>query len=165
MKREWMCVLLVAAAASARAEEKRAAVVYTNDDLARMAPLRGETGVTSVPAFRPAERQVEKAAVAHGEGYWRAEADKVQGDLRRLRPEADQVRGRIESLKREAREAAFRTAMSPRSKPSQGRGDGYETRIVALQDQLRQIELDTREREARLEDRARHEGALPGWIR
>lgn len=165
MKREWMCVLLLAAAASARAEEKRAAIVYTNDDLARVAPLRGETGVTSVPAFRPAERQVEKAAVTHGEGYWRAEADKVQGDLRRLRHEGDQLRGRIETLKREAREAGFRTAMSPRSKHSQGRGNSYETRIVALQDQLRQIELDAREREARLEDRARREGALPGWIR
>lgn len=160
MKREWLCVLLLAA--SAHAEEKPAAVVYTNDDLARVAPLRGETGVTSVPAFRPPERQADKAIETHGEPYWRAEADKVQGELRRLRREGDKLRGRIDALKREA---ALRAAMSSRSKPSQGRGDSYQTRIAALQDQLRQLEHDAGEREARLEERARREGALPGWIR
>ena len=161
MKREWMCVVLLAAAASTGAEDRRA-TTYTNDDLARVAPRRGETGVTSVPAFRPSERQVEKSAEARGEAYWRAEADKLQGDLGRLRREADSIRGRLESLKREAREAAFRASRSPRA-PS--RGERYETRIEALQDQLRHLEQDAREREARLEERARREGALPGWIR
>ena len=159
MKREWMCVVLLAAASSTGAEDRRA---YTNDDLARVAPRRGETGVTSVPAFRPSERQTEKSAETRGEAYWRAEADKLQGDLRRLRREADSIRGRLESLKREAREAAFRASRSPRA-PSQG--ERYETRIGALQDQLRHLEQDAREREARLEERARREGALPGWIR
>ena len=46
MKREWMCVLLLALAGSAHAEDKRVAASYTNDDLARVAPLRAETGVT-----------------------------------------------------------------------------------------------------------------------
>jgi len=165
MKREWMCVVLLAAASSGRAGERRGAVVYTNDDLARMTPLRGETGVTSVPAFRPSERTGEKPAEARGEAYWRGEGEKVQGDLRRLRREGDQLRGRIEGLKREAREAAFRAATSSRSKPSRARGDSYEARIAALQDQLGRLELDVREREARLEERARREGALPGWIR
>jgi predicted RNase H-like nuclease (RuvC/YqgF family) len=156
-----MCVVLVAAASWARAEDSRAAT-YTNDDLVRVAPLRGQTGVTSVPAFRPSERQAEKTAETRGEAYWRAEADKLQGDLRRFRREGDSIRGRLETLKREAREAAFRASRSPRAP---NRGDNYETRIGALQDQLRRLDQELREREARLEERARREGALPGWIR
>ena len=57
-----LAVLLVGP--SLRADEPRVPT-YTNDDLARVAPLAGETGVQSVPAFadRPAP---EPAARAQG---------------------------------------------------------------------------------------------------
>ena len=63
------------------------------------------------------------------------------------------------------REAAFRSATGSRTRASTSRGGTYETRIAEFQERLRQIEVDAREREARLEERARREGALPGWIR
>ena len=54
---------VVLAGPSLRAEEPRVPT-YTNDDLARVAPLAGETGVLSVPAFadRPASVPAARAA-------------------------------------------------------------------------------------------------------
>jgi hypothetical protein len=126
---------------------------YDNDDLRRISPRRGETGVASEPAVAPAAAREPVPARAHGEEFWRAEAEKLREQLGRLRQQAAALRLRIESAS--SREAAARKRREP------GASGGVET----LRQRLRLIEEDIREREARFEERARRERALPGWLR
>ena len=125
---------------------------YDNDDLRRVSPRRGETGVASEPAVAPAAAREPAPAREHGEEYWRAEGEKLREQLSRLRQQASALRLRIEAAS--AREAAKK----PRGLDASG---GVET----LRQRLRLIEDDIREREARFEERARRERALPGWLR
>jgi hypothetical protein len=135
-----------------RADEPRVRT-YTNDDLARVAPLAAETGVASVPAFadRPAP---EPAAGARGRGeagesYWRREA-------RRVRDRVSALRERIADLPRPgplppsaSRSAA--AAAERKREATAARKATLEARIRTLEDELA--------------ERARREGALPGWLR
>lgn len=125
---------------------------YDNDDLRRVSPRRGETGVASEPAVPPTASREAAPAGAHGEDFWRGEAEKLREQLARLRQQAAALRLRIES-------AASREAARKRREP--GASGGVET----LRQRLRLIEEDMREREARFEERARRERALPGWLR
>src|SRR5262245_29053414 len=77
---------------------------YDNDDLRRVSPRRGETGVTSEPAVTSAVPREVAPARVHGEEYWRAEAEKLREQLARLRQQAAVLRLRIESAS--SREAA-----------------------------------------------------------
>ena len=125
---------------------------YDNDDLRRVSPRRGETGVASQPpAASPAPRK-PAAVEERGETFWRHEAEKVEEQLGRLREQAAALRLRIEAAAR--RESAKR-------RPGLSSGDGTEL----MRERLRMIEDQIREREARFEERARREGALPGWLR
>jgi hypothetical protein len=145
----------------------RPAPAYTDDDLARVRPLRAETGVLSAPAFAPETAPRRATADAHGEAYWRKQADRLTEQLRPLRREADELR-------RQIREAASRPE-PPRTSSSGSRRDSQRHQAPVprrstpdprrLQERLRAIEQELREREAHLEDDARREGALPGWIR
>jgi hypothetical protein len=153
-------------AAAQEPREKKPVPVYTNEDLDRVAPHRDETGVNSQPAAPPpAERTAGRAAPSRrsagaaesrlgGEEYWRRESD-------RLRLRLDRERSRIDSLR--ARIAAHES--QPRSLSRRPTASRPEAELETWKSQLAALEAQVRETEARFEDRARREGALPGWLR
>jgi hypothetical protein len=127
----------------------RPARVYTNDDLDRVAPRRGETGVLSTASPVPPAAAAEKpAARERGEPYWRRQAERVRDRADALRERARDLRLRIEERRR-------KPGVRPYSDPQ----------VEALQQRLAALEARIRELESTFEDRARREGALPGWLR
>jgi hypothetical protein len=165
-----MCVLLLAAAARlGAAEETKPRSSFTNDDLDRMAPRRGETGVLSTPAFKPSEvpkdARPAKPGEERGESYWRSEAEKVRGGLQRLRAQAEAARLRLDKARRSARDAAFKAARSSAKAGSSSSPAHTELRLAELEADLKSLEQEIRSREEELQERARRAGALPGWIR
>ncbi|HEY6551826.1 MAG TPA: hypothetical protein VI669_00640 [Vicinamibacteria bacterium] len=141
-------------------EEGRPARVYTNEDLERVAPLRGETGVMSRPgptsaAKAPAPEATERGTAKQGEAYWRREASRVREKVRTLQEQASRLREQIE---REAERAATGKGRRGRLRESWAAEDNRARR-------LREAEARAREVESEFEDRARREGALPGWLR
>jgi hypothetical protein len=147
-----LCAGVLGPATSAD-EDRGATPTYTNADLERMTPYRGETGVLSQPAM-PADRtetsKTKERAEGRGESYWRREAERLRERLRPLRQRAAELRQRIQ----ETHSAAGR-------KPARGGRESAE----ALEQRLASIEAEMREREDELHERARREGALPGWLR
>ena len=145
------CVVVCVAAAmpAVASEDKPSTRVYTNEDLERVRERRGETGVSSevAPAPAPEPSRVEGSA-ARGERYWRQETER---ERRRL----GALRDRLLDL--EQRLLEKRSAPTPRSgiRPPT---DGLEAQVGALRQRIR-------EQQSRFEDRARREGALPGWLR
>ena len=135
------------------AEEGRPTPTYTNEDLERMAPLRGQTGVLSKPASREPSRAAAEPA-DKAEAYWRKEAERLRARLRPLKRRADELRLRL----KEAR------AEPGKKKPHGGRGSGGGS-AEALSQRLESLEAEIREREDELQERARRERALPGWLR
>jgi hypothetical protein len=137
------------AAPPAIADDSKPAPLYTNDDLDRLRPLRGQTGVTSQPAAAVAPPGPEDPTPAgRGEAYWRREAERLQDRLVPLAERAARLRTRLAQL---------------RERPAK-RGAG-DAQARALQEELNQTEARMRLLEERLIDRARREGALPGWLR
>ncbi|MFI5183909.1 MAG: hypothetical protein ACHQNV_05900 [Vicinamibacteria bacterium] len=134
---------------------------YTNEDLDRLAPRRGETGVLSVPAYSPAARDGKtEVGTLHGEAYWRREADRLHETLAALRRRAEALRFRIEHpAPRPTRSTAKTAKQRARNAPAPA------DPVPTLREQLRELEEEIRDREERFEDRARREGALPGWLR
>jgi chromosome segregation ATPase len=136
---------------------------YTNDDLERVAPFRGQTGALSVPSSSPDESREDSPARtlatdaadrARDEAYWRKEAARVREKSRSLEDQAAELRSRLESLAR-ARRAA-----------SSGSGKGAKVDITAtLERRLGLLEARRRRLEEDLQDRARRANALPGWLR
>jgi hypothetical protein len=150
--------VLLAAGTVAADEPKR---VYTNEDLARVSPLRSETGVDSTPAQPPpADTAVATArgsARARGgatsEARWRHEAERVRQRVRALHDSADGLRLRI------AQQHAAAAAKRDKSgQPHRDQGAALEQRLALVLRQARELEAD-------LEERARRDGALPGWLR
>jgi hypothetical protein len=140
--------------------------VYTNADLARVAPYRDQTGVASVPASSPREEPSEPPARVRGragtrraaaardtyrdeaaarqreETYWRREAARHQQRQRQLTE-------RLDALRRQA-----------------GRGRrGSGVSRAQREEQLRLLEEQRRQEDEEFEERARRAGALPGWLR
>jgi hypothetical protein len=135
--------------------------VYTNEDLDRVHPYRDETGVRSVPAVPQEERAAAGRAEkprGRGEEYWRREAARVRQRLRAMQAQAAELRA---SIAEQADEAAHFLTRRHRSSASLS-GDGSSTR---LQSRLAALERRTREMEEDLAERARRDGALPGWLR
>lgn len=140
--------------------------VYTNEDLARVHPFRSETGVDSVPAVTPAVREREPRAAtgsgasrSRGEEYWRREAVKLRDRMRSLVDQAETLRARIAA--REDQERSANRQGRRRSASAAASSDPTAT----LRAQLANVERRMRELENDLADRARREGALPGWLR
>jgi hypothetical protein len=139
--------------------------VYTNEDLDRVHPVRSETGVDSVPAFvpalAPAQREPRAAARGpargHGEEFWRREAGKVRGRMRTLVEQAETLRARI-AAHEEAQRHGGRSGRRGSSATTATDTTALRARLVALEKRMRELEED-------LADRARREGALPGWLR
>jgi hypothetical protein len=145
--------LLAALCPLAAADEKPR--IYTNEDLERVAPYRGQTGALSEPAAPPPaprggsrEREPRDRDSRRDERYWRDQADRTAEQARKLREQAASLAGRVDDLRRQP-------GVLPYSDP----------RIVALEERRRGLEARAREAEQRLEERARRAGALPGWLR
>jgi hypothetical protein len=154
-----------------RAEEKKAVRVYTNEDLDRVSPYRGQTGVESVPAVEASQRG---AAPVHGaaggqaagnargagrEAYWRHEAERVRTRVRSLEARANELRLQIqkEQQREHDRPLVFGRGHSTQATPPSA--------VPGLQAKLAAAEREARAVQDELEDRARREGALPGWLR
>jgi len=141
-------------------EEKPPVRVYTNDDLDRLAPYRAQTGVSSVPAVAPsaqAEGQSSRssARAAKAEAYWHREAERVRVRVRGLEARAAEMRLRLE-------EERQRPVVFGRGHTGQPK---HPAAAPALQAKLAAVEREIREVQDELDDRARREGALPGWLR
>lgn len=137
--------------------------VFTNADLERMAACRYQTGVQSkvgaappveLRRSRPAQRGVTLASHSPGreadafEANWRAQWRSVDQRVRRLRREAHELR-------QEAGEAP----RDPKKKPSGRRS------AALLIGRAQSLEAEAKELEDEFQERARREGALPGWLR
>jgi hypothetical protein len=153
----WFGVVLVSSvlglclAFGAAGDEPKAVRVYTNEDLKRVSPRKGETGVLSEPGAEAAERSEPKRETlspARGESYWRREAE-------RLKEWAEAQREAAAELAARADERRKRRGVLASSDPQ----------IRSWERRIRAIEARVRERQVQLEDRARREGALPGWLR
>src|SRR5215471_4528348 len=75
--------------------EDRPTPTYTDEDLARVAPLRGETGVLSTSETR-AQTETSPEPARKGEAYWRKEAERLRTRLRPLKRRAEDLRRRLE---------------------------------------------------------------------
>lgn len=172
MRREIVVCLVLASAgvvpaAALDEAEKKPVRTYTNEDLERVAPFRGETGALSQPAVPPptdapkrGARETSRGATqARDEAYWRGEADRLQERLRPLRQKAAELRHRIEEARRKAKERQLSTRPQPRSQGASGPS------IPDLEQRLAAVEDEIQERQTTLEERARRAAALPGWIR
>jgi len=130
--------------------------LYTNDDLERVRPFRAETGVASVPAFAPAAAGSRSRPAAtprvRGEEYWRKEAARVRERVASLRAQAEELRATL--AEREAR----RRHTLGRSRDGGASEARLEARLAGIERRIRLVEDELRER-------ARRQGALPGWLR
>jgi hypothetical protein len=154
-------VLCVSAAAAEddAPKERPPARVYTNEDLDRVRPFRDETGVRSVPAVAPGERPeaAPEKPRGRGESYWRREAERVRQRIRTMESQASDLRA---SIAEQAAEAAHLVGGRRKSSASlAGNGSArLQSKVAALERRMREMEED-------LADRARRDGALPGWLR
>ena len=162
----WPCLglrLLLLAAGAAPSEEKKPVPVYTNEDLDRISPHRDETGVNSqvtVPVTRPAAARGADDGRVRAEAYWRKQAESLHVRLQRARERIDDLRARIAEKEAKAGEESFRSRS--RRGPSRASSDAP---LEAMRRQLAATEARVRDEETRFEERARREGALPGWLR
>lgn len=156
-------LVLACAAASAQAAEpapprqRPPARLYTNADLERVHPFAAETGVRSTPAVpfdapRVAER--EPRPRGRGEAAWRREAAAVRERLRALEERAAALRARIAERARES------PVFGRRSNPGTGAAA-----LESLRGQLAALERRIKATQDDFEERARRDGALPGWLR
>lgn len=149
--------------AEAKGERRPPARVYTNADLDRVHDRSHETGVVSVPAFTAADRRARIAADedrprSRGETYWREEARRVRERIAELADKAEDVKARIAAQAEEQRHFA----RSSRSRNGRSSLSGPDPAATA---RLRALELRMRALEDDLLERARRDGALPGWLR
>jgi hypothetical protein len=132
--------------------------LYTNEDLDRVHPFAAETGGSSVPAVEPDDARPQRAAESgrkgKGEAHWRAEAARVRERLRELEERAAELRSQIA-------ERSSQSEVFGRRRPS----GGGKTSVSGLQASLAAVERRARLTQEDLEDRARRDGALPGWLR
>ena len=146
-----------AASADAAPPPRRVPRVYTNEDLDRVRPFRDETGVNSVPAVTAGEREASPPAgekpKARGEAWWRREAERVRDRVQAMEGQAAELRAQIaeraEEASRQARGRRSQGAASPAAQRA---------KLASLERRMRQLE-------DALAERARREGALPGWLR
>ncbi len=149
---------------SARREAPPAVRVYTNADLERIHPFAGQTGGSSLPAATAEsgpDREREPASGERGEAYWRREAEAVRERLRALGERAAELRTRIAERERAPK---AETVYGRRGRSSSSSGSGSSS-LASLRSSLAALERRMQRTQEDLEDRARREGALPGWLR
>jgi hypothetical protein len=161
-----LCLLLLAAGPAPSEEpskEKKPAPLYTNEDLDRISPHRDETGVNSqvtVPVARPAPARGSDDGRARSEAHWRTQADRLHVRLQHARERIDDLRARI--AEKEAKAADEGRGSRSRRGRAHASSDAS---LEAMRRQLAALEARVRDEETRFEERARREGALPGWLR
>lgn len=142
---------------SPRPTPRPPARVYTNADLERVHPFAADTGVSSVPAVAagdtPEAPEPDARHQGRGEPYWRSEAARVRERLRALEERAAELRARIA-------ERASQSEVFGRRRAASG-----SSATASLRASLAAIERRARLTQDDLEERARHDGALPGWLR
>jgi hypothetical protein len=129
--------------------------VYTNQDLERVHSRRDETGVASVPAEALPDPPVPErpSPRARGEEYWRREAQRVRERVRAIEAQSAALRSQLEERRWERRHLTRRETKAAASAEAR-----LESRIAAFERRARRLEDE-------LAERARREGALPGWLR
>jgi len=131
--------------------------LYTNEDLDRVRPFRDETGVSSVPAVPAGEGEARPPAGerprARGEAYWRREAERVRERVQAMEAQAAGLRAQIAERVEEA------------GRLERGRRSTGPASPATLRAKLAGLERRMRQTEESLAERARREGALPGWLR
>jgi hypothetical protein len=170
MKSLVMCTCLVVWVCSAVCgeEDKKPVPTYTNEDLDRVSPLRGQTGALSQPGSTPQQAGRETAGSArprgparNDESYWRQEAARVRRRVQGLRRRAVDLRAQLEEARRKAWEDQTDVKASRRGGAAGRRGAS----TALLEQRIQALEQEIREHESELEERARRAGALPGWLR
>jgi hypothetical protein len=137
-----------AAATSAGEDKPKQVPLYTNDDLARVAPLREQTGGSMpAPPLSPPPTKDEERARAAQEDHWRREAE-------RLRTRLEPWRERVAALREQIEER--------RRLPNVRYND---PRLQSMQRRLAAVEARIRDAEDHLHERARRAGAWPSWLR
>jgi hypothetical protein len=133
--------------------------LYTNADLDRVHPFRDETGVRSVPTVAPDDRPApaEKRR-GRGEDYWRREAARVRERVRAMEAQASELRAEIAEQAEEASRVLGQRRRSSASLSGSGSSPRLRAKLAGLERRLREMEDD-------LAERARRDGALPGWLR
>lgn len=156
-------LLVVACAANAGADDaarpasRRPVRVYTNEDLERVHPFAAETGGSSTPATAPDEpdaAEAEPRPRGRGERYWRDEATRVRERVRGLEERAAGLRAQIAERSRETPVYGRRSASSSKANGSAS----LDASLAAVERRIKSTRDD-------LEERARQDGALPGWLR
>ena len=134
--------------------------VFTNADLERMAACRSQTGAQSEATVHlsdpPARTRQRSAAGAPderqrrdaSEADWRARWRSIDQRARKLRRDASELRQEARDLPRD-----------PKKAPTGRRSPAL------LLTRARALETEAKELEEEFQDRARREGALPGWLR
>lgn len=157
MRAPLVCLALAALAPSASAAEgKKAVPTYTNEDLDRLRPYRDQIGGASRPAVPPGESEKAPAPSASGRGEqrWRQEAARVRTRVAALQEQARRLREQIERAREKRGSTSGRNGQRARWEVEDAR-----------EKRLREVEAQARDVQAEFEDRARREGALPGWLR
>ncbi len=134
--------------------------VYTNADLDRMAACRYQTGAQS-EVGAPAPETAARSAPRAGRASPSKESDPSAGaaDWRARWRSVDQ---KARKLRREARELRQEAAEAPRDPKKQPTGRRSPSLLIS---RAKRLEAESRELEDEFQERARRQGALPGWLR
>jgi hypothetical protein len=137
--------------------------VFTNADLERMAACRYQTGVLSavsgaVPES-PGPTRSARGSKPESPTSASAQRDEAEAEWRAQWRSVDQ---KVRKLRLEARELRQEAGESPRDPKKRVVGRRSPSLLIA---RAQSLETQAREIEDEFEERARREGALPGWIR
>lgn len=134
--------------------------VFTNADLERMTACRYQTGAQSEIGTRTPERAARPARRSKdsllAEG---SDPDAIEGDWRARWRSVDQKARKLRQQARELRQEAGETPRDPKKQPA---GRRSPTLLIS---RARSLEAEARELEDEFQERARRQGALPGWLR
>jgi hypothetical protein len=131
-------------------------------NLERVAPFRDQTGVSSEPATdeqggpAPSRRRSRDTSgrrgaargEERGEDYWRREAERADDQARRLEKQIGALQRKIDARRR-----------LPDVRPY------TDPQLVEWRREIDELRAEIRIVRERVEDRARREGAPPGWLR
>jgi hypothetical protein len=133
---------------------------FNNADLERMAACRYQTGAQSEVGAVPNEKAARAARAATTPGPESGPGpDALEADWRAQWRSVDQKARR---LRREARELRQEAGEAPRDPKKQATGRRSPSLLLT---RARSLEAEAAELEDEFQERARREGALPGWLR
>jgi len=134
--------------------------VFTNADLERMAACRYQTGAlseagggTPESAARPVRRAKASAGAAG------PDADAIEADWRARWRSVDQKARKLRQEARDLRQEAGEASKDAKKQPAGRRSPSLLIRRAGS------LEAEARELEEEFQEKARREGALPGWLR